>query len=207
MTTSRAVPALDLYDIAFLAGGADRVVDTAVVALVESGRLRVRSPGELATVSLTRRHPVEAALLDAIGPAGHRSVDTVRWRVADDPRVLELGRRLLIDGLLAPGGRLPVPRRGSPRSRPTHAGRKALRALHAAPPDDRVAAGTSAMRVALGGRQQMRDRDLCTAVFEPLRPDGPVRGRRLSRRMREVARLRESEYAPEFRAPLDGPGA
>jgi len=44
MTMSRS-PDLDVYDIACLAGGAERVVDTALVALVESGRVRVHAPG------------------------------------------------------------------------------------------------------------------------------------------------------------------
>ena len=68
---------LDLYDVAFLAGGPARVVDTALIALVRAGRLRIHSPGQLATADLTRRHPVEAAVLDAVGPTGHRSVDTI----------------------------------------------------------------------------------------------------------------------------------
>ena len=61
MTASRAE--LDLYDIAYLAGGPERVVDTALVALVESGRVRVHAPGELAAAVPDRRHPVEAACL------------------------------------------------------------------------------------------------------------------------------------------------
>ncbi len=75
MTAPRTPADLDVYEVAFLAGGAVRAVEAAVVALVESGRLRVRSPGELAVVSLVRRHPVEAAVLDAFGPAL-----TARWR-------------------------------------------------------------------------------------------------------------------------------
>jgi uncharacterized protein (TIGR04222 family) len=43
-------------DIASLAGGVDRVVDTALVALVESGRVRVFAPGA-----------VEGAVMDARG--------------------------------------------------------------------------------------------------------------------------------------------
>ena len=45
-----STPNLDLYEVAYLAGGPDRVVDTAVVALVRSGRVRVHSAGQLATV-------------------------------------------------------------------------------------------------------------------------------------------------------------
>ena len=58
---------LDLYEAAFLAGGVDRVVDTAVVALLESGRVRAQRSGELTVVNPTRRSEVEAAVLDAIG--------------------------------------------------------------------------------------------------------------------------------------------
>ena len=66
MTSSRAASDLDLYDLAWLAGGPDRVVDTALVALLRSGRIRAHAPGVLATVALARRHPVEAAVLDAV---------------------------------------------------------------------------------------------------------------------------------------------
>ena len=97
-------PALDLYDIACLAGGPDRVVDTALVALVESRHIRVHSPGQLATTDLSRRHPVEAAVLDAVGPTGHRSVDTIRWRLHDDDRLLEVCHRLQRAGLLGRTG-------------------------------------------------------------------------------------------------------
>ena len=87
-------PDLDVYDIAFLAGGLPRTVDTAVVALVLDGRLRVHSPGRLASVNPSRRHPVEGAILDACPPIGHRSVDALYWRLADDDRLLDIGRRL-----------------------------------------------------------------------------------------------------------------
>jgi hypothetical protein len=173
MTTHRPAADLDVYDIAFLAGGPDRMVDAAVVALVQTGRVRVHSPGELATVSLTRRHPVEAAVLDAIGPAGHRSVDTVRWRLTADDRVLDVGRRLRAEGLL---GGIPVPRRSGRRLAATYAGRHLLRELTADPPADGVAAGTSAMTVALHGREAMPDRALRAAIFDQpsprVKPDG-----------------------------------
>ena len=78
MTASRASSDLDLYEIAYLAGGPERAVDTALVALVQTGRIRVHSPGRFAAVGLTPPAPVEAAVLDAIGQAGHRSVDTIR---------------------------------------------------------------------------------------------------------------------------------
>ena len=93
-------PDLDVYDIAFLAGGAARVVDTALVALVESGRVRVRAPGVFAVVEPARAHPVEAAVMDAMGTQGHCSIDTIRSRVAEDARIGALGRSLCSARLL-----------------------------------------------------------------------------------------------------------
>ena len=126
------------------------MVDTALVALVRTGRVRVHPPGQLATVDLARRHPVEAAVLDAVGPIGHRSVDTIRWRLADDDRLLDVGRRLQREGLLGHTHRL-VPHLSGGRSSPapTHEGRRVLRGLEAELPADVVAAGTDAMLVAL----------------------------------------------------------
>ena len=167
MTASRPASDLDLYELAWLAGGAARVVDTALVALARSGRIRASSPGELTTVELTRRHPVEAAVLDAVGPSGHRSVDTIRWRVATDDRLLDVGRRLRQAGLVT-RFRLPVKPRGGPvPSAPTRAGRRALqqrRALAATGPDE--------LRVALGGRDALPDPALRASIFD--RPRSPA---------------------------------
>jgi hypothetical protein len=154
---------LDLYDIAFLAGGPARVVDTAVVALLRTGRLRLHSPGQLATADLSRRHPVEAAVLDAVGPTGHRSIDTIRWRVVEDERLLGLGRRLHRAGLLGHAAGAIGLLHGSHRAlAPTRAGRRALRTLR-----ERPATGDAeVMRVALGGREQMTDQRRCGEIFE-----------------------------------------
>jgi hypothetical protein len=165
---------LDVYEIACLAGGQVRMVDTALVALVESGRLRVTSPGCLATVALARRHPVEAAVLDAVGPTGTRSVETVRWRLATDDRVLDVDRRLRDAGLLGAGGFVPAARLSRWRLAPTYAGRHLLHELRDDPPSDGVADGTSAMTVALHGREHMPDQTLCASIFEP--PPSPVAG-------------------------------
>jgi hypothetical protein len=124
---------LDLYDIAYLAGGTDRVVDTALVVLVESGRIRVHAPGELAVEEQTRRHPVEAAVMDAVGTHGHRSIDTVRWRLTGDARLAELGRSLAAAGLLK--RRSSLGRRStSAEWTTTPAGREALRQVTDQPP-------------------------------------------------------------------------
>src|SRR3954471_19401621 len=88
--------------IAYLAGGHVRVADTAVVTLVERGQVRVAPDGQLSVLRLRRRHPVEAAALDAIGTRGWRSVASVRWRFEDAPRLSGIAERLAQDGLLRP---------------------------------------------------------------------------------------------------------
>jgi hypothetical protein len=139
------------------------VVDTAVVALVRSGRLRVHSPGQLATAELSRRHPVEAAVLDAVGPTGHRSVDTIRWRLVDDDRLLDVGRSLHRAGLLGRMGAVLPLARGSRRAlAPTRAGRRMLQECA-----ERSLGDAEATRVALGGRAAMTDTKLRAAIFEP----------------------------------------
>jgi hypothetical protein len=170
MTASR----IDVYDLAFLAGGPGRVVDTAVVVLVESGRLRVASPGELAMVETFRGHPVEAAVLDAVGPRGRRSVDTIRWRLVDDDRINGLARPLAAAGLLR--RRL---FRGRGQWCATRAGREALAG---GPGADRALDGGSAVQVALHGREAMTDAALRSAIFErpaPPQPSAAEIGRRI----------------------------
>ena len=166
-TGTRTAADLDVYEAAYLAGGPDRVIDTALVALVQTGRVRVHSPGQLATVDLTRRHPVEAAVLDAVGPTGHRSVDTIRWRLTDDARILDVGRALQRDGLIS---RSPLRR---PGSRPSGADRRILGDLRA----QRTSASDE-WSVALDGRESMLDRELRASIFEPPRTDREVSKRR-----------------------------
>src|SRR3954468_4559513 len=140
----------DLYDIAYLAGGHVRVADTAVVTLVERGQVRVAPDGQLSVIQLGRRHPVEAAALDAIGTRGWRSVSSVRWRFEDDPRLSGIAERLAEDGLLRPKI-MPFPGRRRRLVRRTRAGRQLLRRLRTEPPADAVAGSTSALLVALDG--------------------------------------------------------
>jgi hypothetical protein len=152
---------LDVYDIAFLAGGPVRVIETALVVLVESGRVQIHAPGELATADPTRRHPVEGAVLDAVGDKGHRSVDTIHWRLEGDERLTGLAGPLTAAGLLR--RRL---RPGHAAWTPTHAGQRTLVGLAAHPPADRALDGGSALAVALHGRGGMADRRLCSEIFE-----------------------------------------
>ena len=172
---------LDLYDVAFLAGGPARVVDTAVVALLRTGRLRLHSPGQLATADLSRRHPVEAAVLDAVGPTGHRSVDTIRWRVVDDERLLDIGRRLRRAGLLGRAAGILGVVHGDRRAlAPTRAGRRTLRALRERP----GTGDAEVMRVALGGQEAMADQRRRAEIFE--RPTTALVPERPGRRSRSI---------------------
>jgi hypothetical protein len=180
MTLDVEYPDLDVYDVAFLAGGTGRVVDTALVVLVRDGRVRVHSPGHLVTVGLSRRHPVEAAVLDAVGPVGHRSADTVWWRLAEDDRVLDVGRRLREAGLLGRVGGRGLWRGGHRSPVPTRAGRRILREVGGPP----GRWDPEATRVALGGRSAMADQRLRAEVFE--RPGTSLRPARPGRRPRDV---------------------
>lgn len=151
-------PDLDAYDIAFLAGGAARVVDTALVALVESGRVGVRAPGVFAVVEPARGHPVEAAVTDAMGTQGHCSIDTIRSRVAEDARIGDLGRSLCSAGLLRRrlrfGHRAPDDGDWSL----TASGREALDRRAERPSVGALDRG-NALRVALYGRSALPDAD------------------------------------------------
>jgi hypothetical protein len=152
------------------------VVDTAVVALVRSGRVRIHAPGQLATIDPTRRHPVEAAVLDGMGTTGHRSMDTIRWRLSGDDRLDDLGRALHKAGLVGRTAAVGTLLHGPHRAlAPTRSGRRLLEAAARTPaPDPEV------VRVALGGRAAMEDARLRASIFEP--PPLPEVGGREIRR-------------------------
>ena len=148
----------DVYDVAQLAGGLPRVVDTAVAALLERGRLTVDGSGRLQAVG-TAVHPVEAAVLDLAGPRPRRSVDTLRVRAQEEPRLTGVAERLAGAGLLRRN-----PLAGLSSSWPAHlltaAGRRTLAEWRAAPP----VTGTAA-DVALGGPGSWADQVQAERVF------------------------------------------
>ena len=192
--TETHVPLLrsDLYEIAYLAGGPRRVVETAVVALVENGRLRVdRATGRLHVVDPSRRHPVEAVVLDAVGPRG-RSFGGLVWRARSDPRLATVADGLARDGLLT--------RRGGVGAREpsfwtlsglTRAGRAALRQVRQSPPSPPATGGSAALAVALAGPSAW-DVELHTAVFDPPPPYLPTPP---GQSVREVRRSHSGAYA------------
>ena len=190
--TGTHVPLLrsDLYEIAYLAGGPRRVVETAVVALVENGRLRVdRATGRLHVVDAHRRHPVEAVVLDAVGPRG-RAVWGIVWRARSDPRLAAVADGLARDELLTRRGGVDARERSFwTLSGLTRAGRAALRQVRQNPPSPPVTGGNAALAVALAGPSAW-GAELHTAVFDPPPPD-PVPSSRADAR---AARYRHVRY-------------
>ena len=169
-TTS--APPCDVYDVAHLTGGLARVVDTAVVVLLEDGRLKADGTGRLQAEGRAT-HPVEAAVLDLAGPRAQRSVQTLRVRAEDDPRLTAVADRLVAAGLLR---RNPLAglRSGRPTHRRTSAARQVLRQWATTPP-----AGIRGVDVALGGAPRTADPVLGQLVFGSLRPSAARRaGRR-----------------------------
>ncbi|MBJ7453351.1 MAG: TIGR04222 domain-containing membrane protein, partial [Blastococcus sp.] len=155
MTTPATTNRLDVYDMAVLAGGLPRLVDTVLVAMVESGRVRVGPSGEFrAEPTASSPHPVEAALLDAVGSRGHRTVETIHWQLLHDRRLDSEFRHLTSDGLVRRA--YPAALLGKTHAHTTAAGRRALQQFAERPPAD----GGSAVQVALHGRDAMPDRRL-----------------------------------------------
>jgi hypothetical protein len=201
MERSTATRDLDLYEIAFLAGGLPRLVDAALVAMVEAGRVRVHSPGQLAVADPTRRHPVEAAVLDAVGTRGHRSVDVIRWRLNEDDRILDVGRSLTAAGLLRRWSGFHL----GPEPARTATGERVLRDLAAR------ATTAGAVLVALHGRERMTDALLRASIFEPLpAPDNRLAADRLRHRIDAARESADYDvgrgYAGGFSGGADGMG-
>ena len=152
MTSTRT----DTYDLALLAGGPGRAVDTAIVALLGRGLLHVDGGGLLRTAGTAPVHPVEAAVHELVGDGPRRSAATVRARAEDDPRVLALTERLVAAGLLRTRWL-----GWSPSPVPTAAGRRLLAEARRQPvlADD--------VRIALDGVVAMADPGRRDLVFGP----------------------------------------
>jgi hypothetical protein len=155
---------LDVYELAYLASGPRRAVETAVVALVEAGVLRAdRVTGELALLQRRPCSDLQAAVLDVVGWRESRLLGTVCWRLRADVRLTAIGRRLEEDGLLVRGDGLEALRRRFwTVLSVTGAGRRILRQRRRELCSD----GPDALRVALSGPAAMRDRQLYVALFD-----------------------------------------
>ncbi|WP_307819394.1 TIGR04222 domain-containing membrane protein, partial [Streptomyces sp. MBT98] len=98
-TAAQGAAALDRYAYAFLAGGRQRVVESAVVALTEQGVLSLRATRLRATGEVRSGHAVEEAVMAAC-PRSSR-VQEVIDRVVCSPSVDDIARRLVRLGLLS----------------------------------------------------------------------------------------------------------
>lgn len=92
---------VDLAGVAFLAGGPRRVVEMSIAKLLESGGLRPSRGGQVAAVTGTAPHPIDASVLAETGPLP-RQVDTVIRRVSGGPAVTAVGDLLVSQRLLVP---------------------------------------------------------------------------------------------------------
>lgn len=117
--TAEPGAALDAYDIAFLAGGPQRVADSALIALSERGLLKLGGSRVRAVGEARPQHPVEGALF-ALCPRS-RNTASVLTALQHSPEVEEMARRLAARKLVT----------GS-RRRPTRLGRQQLRAAERA---------------------------------------------------------------------------
>ncbi|MGW5734998.1 MULTISPECIES: TIGR04222 domain-containing membrane protein [Streptomyces] len=100
-TAAGARRALDVYDVAYLAGGPRRVVECAVIALAERELVKLRASRIRAVGGELPGPPVERALMTAC-PAG-RSAASVCAELRDAPEVQEIGDRLAEWGLVTRG--------------------------------------------------------------------------------------------------------
>ena len=90
----------DVYEIAYLCGGADRVALAAVVAMRQDGRITISRTRRRVRVTHRRAsQPVERAVLDAVPPAG-TALGQLLQDVAHSAAVQELIDGLRRDGLV-----------------------------------------------------------------------------------------------------------
>ncbi|MFD4474882.1 TIGR04222 domain-containing membrane protein [Streptomyces sp. NPDC058471] len=100
-TTAGDRTALGLYDVAYLAGGARRVAECAVIALAERQLVRLRATRIRAVDAAYEELPerlVERALVTAC--PNSRSTASVCAELRESPEVAEIGDRLADLGLV-----------------------------------------------------------------------------------------------------------
>lgn len=95
------VRSLDMDELAYLAGGPRRVVETAVARLLTAGELRTSRRGTVqATSSTNSLNPVDRAVITDSQRYTNRTVNLLIPAVARDGAVLAIGRRLEEMGLV-----------------------------------------------------------------------------------------------------------
>ncbi|MDX3224456.1 TIGR04222 domain-containing membrane protein [Streptomyces sp. ME19-01-6] len=98
---SAAPRTLDIYDIAYLAGGPRGVVQTALITLRERGAIKLAGRRVRALrAGKPADHPVERALIELCHPIGKYTLPATA-KVLSGPEVKGIGRRLASYGLLS----------------------------------------------------------------------------------------------------------
>ncbi|WP_406629455.1 TIGR04222 domain-containing membrane protein [Amycolatopsis sp. WGS_07] len=93
----------DVYQLAYLAGGADRAVDTAIATLLEQELLRVSSKGKLSAIGKRPRNGLERAVHDA-AQGGTATVAKMRTATVVQPEVNKIREDLERRGLVTVAG-------------------------------------------------------------------------------------------------------
>jgi uncharacterized protein (TIGR04222 family) len=91
---------LSVYQVAYLAEGADQATDTVIAALVDQGRLRVNSAKKLHAVGSVPTEPLERAVSDAAHLAEGATTSEVRNAVAASKAMRALTDDLAASGLI-----------------------------------------------------------------------------------------------------------
>ncbi|MFL6074208.1 MAG: TIGR04222 domain-containing membrane protein [Mycobacteriales bacterium] len=90
----------DVYELAYLAGGPVRVVDTAVVTLAARGIVTVSADHLVRLEFDLTEHPVEEAIATTLRRTGPIGLSALRSRLIARSPVTGIGDRLSADGLL-----------------------------------------------------------------------------------------------------------
>ncbi|WP_410654768.1 TIGR04222 domain-containing membrane protein [Amycolatopsis sp. lyj-112] len=88
------------YELAYLAGGPDRVVDTAIAALVDRGTLRVSSSKQLQLTGAEPADPIERAVAKGAKPGYSNTTRGIRDRLRMSGPMQALAKGLEARGLL-----------------------------------------------------------------------------------------------------------
>jgi uncharacterized protein (TIGR04222 family) len=165
--------ARDVYEQALLVAGRDRVVDVALVELVETGRVRVQRSGTVTLVDGSGRHPAERRLLDLLPPDRPTTLQQLRRRAVRGDWTRE-EQPLRDRGLLSDSPLVRALARFGHDVQVTRAGR----AARTGRPRSTVTTGPSAGIVAAGGLAALPDLALRAALTGW--PEPAVRSRRSS---------------------------
>ncbi|WP_439674541.1 TIGR04222 domain-containing membrane protein [Embleya sp. MST-111070] len=101
MKTSGSAPvSAGIHELAFLAGGPGRVVDTTIVGLRVRGLLLVAREGRLTATARVGEGPIEDTILDLVPAESGADLTEVRLAAAGAPAILAMRDELVAAGLL-----------------------------------------------------------------------------------------------------------